>query len=476
MLFNSIEFILFFLMVTPLYYILPHKFRWFHLLVASCVFYMAFVPIYIFILFGTIVIDYVAGLLIEKSQKHKKLFLIASLIANIGVLVVFKYYNFFIDNINTLSDADLPFLKILLPIGLSFHTFQAMSYTIEVYRGNQKAEKHFGIYALYVMFYPQLVAGPIERPQNILHQFHQKKQFSYSNIVNGMKMIAWGLFKKVVIADRLAIYVNQVFDHYKDYQGITIIIASLFFALQIYFDFSAYSEIALGCAKAMGFELMINFKMPYFSSSFAEFWTRWHISLSTWFRDYLYIPLGGNRISKTRTILNQFTVFLISGFWHGANWTFVVWGFLHAVFVSFENTIKHYAPSIKINNGIKRIFILLLITMAWVFFRANNTYQAFEMLGSSFIGIPQQLKAVFTNTNLARLKVLYANKEASVLFMSVLLCVFAFTIEYKQKNKTIANYLATFAKPWRYVAYFFLIYGTILLGVFEKNQFIYFQF
>lgn len=438
---------------------------------------MAFVPVYIFILFGTIIVDYFAGIFIEKTKGSKrKLFLVASLIANIGILVVFKYYNFFIDNINTLSGQDTPFLKILLPIGLSFHTFQAMSYTIEVYRGNQKCEKHFGIYALYVMFYPQLVAGPIERPQNILHQFHEPKHFSYSNIVNGLKMIAWGMFKKVVIADRLAIYVNQVFDHHLQYEGIPVLIACVFFALQIYFDFSAYSEIALGSAKTMGFDLIVNFNQPYFSKSISEFWSRWHISLSTWFRDYLYIPLGGNRISKTRTIVNQFIVFLISGFWHGANWTFVFWGFLHGAFVSVENLIKQSKRSFKLNTFLKRIFILSIITMAWVFFRASSITQAFEMIGASVKHIPQQIKEIITNADLARLKLLYVNKDSSVLFLSVVLSAFVFLIEWKQKNLNIADYFAKFNKPLRYSIYFFLIYGSIFFGVFEKNQFIYFQF
>jgi len=326
------------------------------------------------------------------------------------------------------------------------------------------------------MFYPQLVAGPIERPQNILHQFHEPKHFSYSNIVNGLKMIAWGMFKKVVIADRLAIYVNQVFDHHLKYEGIPVLIACVFFALQIYFDFSAYSEIALGSAKTMGFDLIVNFNQPYFSKSISEFWSRWHISLSTWFRDYLYIPLGGNRISKTRTIVNQFIVFLISGFWHGANWTFVFWGFLHGAFVSVENLIKQSKRSFKLNTFLKRIFILSIITMAWVFFRASSITQAFEMIGASVKHIPQQITEVITNADLARLKLLYVNKDSSVLFLSVVLSAFVFLIEWKQKNLNIADYFAKFNKPLRYSIYFFLIYGSIFFGVFEKNQFIYFQF
>jgi alginate O-acetyltransferase complex protein AlgI len=474
MLFNSLEFILFFLIVTPIYYLLPHKFRWLHLLIASCWFYMAFVPLYILILFGTIVIDYFAGLLIERAKgRGKRNWLIISLVANIGVLFVFKYYNFFIHNISAATGWSIPLLSILLPIGLSFHTFQAMSYTIEVYRGSQKAEKHFGIYALYVMFYPQLVAGPIERPQNMLHQFHEKKYFNYGNIVNGLKMIAWGMFKKVVIADRLAIYVNEVFDHSHNYEGIPVILACIFFSLQIYFDFSAYSDIALGCAKTLGFDLMVNFKAPYFSRSIAEFWSRWHISLSTWFRDYLYIPLGGNRISEKRTIVNQFIVFLISGFWHGANWTFIFWGFLHGTYVSIENLFRN---KIKLNKLVKRASVLLLVTVAWIFFRAISIKQAFELILSSVQNIPSQIRAIVGNVDFGRLKFLYANKESSVLILSIIFCVLVFIIEAKQKDKNIAVYFSSLSKPVRYATYFFLIYGSILFGVFSKNQFIYFQF
>lgn len=476
MLFNSIEFLLFFLIVTPVYYLLPHQFRWFHILAASCIFYMAFVPVYILILFGTIVIDYFAGILIENSSQNKKAFLVISLIANIGVLVVFKYYNFFIDNINGLTGASLPFLRILLPIGLSFHTFQAMAYTIEVYRGNQKAERHFGIYALYVMFYPQLVAGPIERPQNILHQFHEKKRFSYANVVDGLKIMAWGMFKKVVVADRLAIYVDKVFDHYQNYEGITLWIAFVFFALQIYFDFSAYSDIAIGSAKTMGFDLMVNFRTPYFSTSIAEFWSRWHISLSTWFRDYLYIPLGGNRVSKVRTLFNQFVVFLVSGLWHGANWTFIFWGFLHGLFVTTGSVFRQGASRFKAPVVLRRLLLLFIVTLAWVFFRADHIGQAFSMIGTSFNHLFSQLQDLAFNRNLARLHVLYADLEYQVVFLSFVLSTAVIFIEWQMRNRSLPDYLSAFSRPVRYASYLFLIYGTILFGVFEKNQFIYFQF
>src|SRR5678815_1064118 len=222
----------------------------------------------------------------------------------------------------------VPFLKIILPIGLSFHTFQAMSYTIEVYRGNQKAERNFGIYALYVMFYPQLVAGPIERPQNLLHQFYENHKFDYERVVNGLKLILWGFFKKLVIADRLALYVGAVYNNPTHHTGLSFIMATIFFAFQIYCDFSGYSDIAIGAAKVMGFKLMTNFNRPYFARSISEFWKRWHISLSTWFKDYLYISLGGNRVSVPRWYFNLFIVFLVSGLWHGANWTYIIWGCL----------------------------------------------------------------------------------------------------------------------------------------------------
>jgi alginate O-acetyltransferase complex protein AlgI len=319
MLFNSYEFLVFFPVVTVLFFLLPHRFRWLHLLLASCAFYMAFVPVYIVILLLTIVIDYWAGILIENaSGSQRKFYLAMSLVANIGVLAIFKYYNFFIDNINNLlhlsnSSTSLPLLNIILPIGLSFHTFQAMSYTLEVYRGNYPAERHFGIYALYVMFYPQLVAGPIERPQNVLPQFHKKHSFNYDRIASGLRLMAWGLFKKVVIADRMAFMVNEVYNQPHNYHGLPLLVATIFFSIQIYCDFSGYSDMALGTARVMGFELLKNFDRPYFSKSISEFWRRWHISLSTWFKDYLYISLGGNRVTLPRACFNLFFVFMVSG-------------------------------------------------------------------------------------------------------------------------------------------------------------------
>ena len=476
MIFNSLQFIFFFLIVTVSYYLLPHRFRWFLLLAASCYFYMAFVPVYILILGFTIVIDYWAGILIENEEgKKRKLYLIMSLVANIGVLAVFKYFNFLNQNLTELLNAcsiskPVPSLKILLPIGLSFHTFQAMSYTIEVYRGKQKAERHFGIYALYVMFYPQLVAGPIERPQNILHQFYEEKKFDYSNISQGLRLILWGFFKKLVIADRLAIYVNTVYNYPKEHNGNTLILATIFFSFQIYCDFSGYSDIAIGTARIMGFRLMTNFKSPYLSKSISEFWSRWHISLSSWFTDYLYIPLGGNRVSVPRWYFNLFFVFLISGLWHGANWTFILWGGLNGLYLIFSILLKKIKwPFAMSSVGFVRVrfqkithiaITFLLITFSWIFFRANSSGDA--------ILIIRKMVAVKGP--------LFAPEPYMVLYPLLGIAVLLAIEISDHLNHTNLGLLSHKNVVVRYSTYLFLSVLILIIGVFDGGQFIYFQF
>ena len=476
MIFNSIEFVFFYILVTLTYFILPHKFRWFLLLAASCYFYMAFVPVYILILGFTIVIDYFAGILIENVHgKKRKLYLVMSLVANIGVLAVFKYYNFLNDNLSLLLGSmsvknPMPFLKILLPIGLSFHTFQAMSYTIEVYRGNQKAERHFGIYALYVMFYPQLVAGPIERPQNILHQFHEVKKLNYDDVAAGLKLMLWGFFKKLVVADRLGIYVDKVYDHPQAHTGNTFLLATIFFAFQIYCDFSGYSDIAIGAARTMGFKLMTNFRSPYLSKSISEFWSRWHISLSSWFTDYLYIPLGGNRVSVPRWYFNLFFVFLISGLWHGANWTFIIWGGINGFYLVFAILIKKIkwanldiakgAKFLKAKYFIQVITSFLLIDFAWIFFRAKSSGDAFYIIKkiahfSGDIFVPEPYMIIYP-----------------VLGIIILLLV-ELTDYYKHTHIALFSHKNIAV---RYASYLFITAMILLFGVFDGGQFIYFQF
>ena len=468
MIFNSVHFIFFFIATTILYYALPHRFRWAFLLAISCYFYMVFRPIYILILAGTIVVDYVAGLFLESTTnpRRKKIFLVASIIANVGVLAVFKYYNFINDNLTELLGVfhlknEIPMLRILLPIGLSFHTFQAMSYTIEVYRGKQQAEKHFGMYALYVMFYPQLVAGPIERPQNILHQLKEKVVFNYDHIVSGLKLILWGLFVKVVIADRLSIYVDIVYNSPEHHSAISSLVATLFFTFQIYCDFSGYSSIAIGCAKVLGIDLMINFRRPYMSTSIREFWSRWHISLSTWFRDYLYIPLGGNRVSVYRNMFNLFCVFLVSGLWHGANWTFIIWGALHGFYLIMEIVFDRLVPSIKLPRSIRWILNFVLVAIAWIFFQASNFQTAKQILKNIYTFKPGPL---------------YIG-NASYLVYSFFAILFLFAAEYNaEKLNNRYAWLYSERKVLRWSAYLLLILTLLSIGVFNGGQFIYFQF
>ena len=460
MLFNSLQFALFFVIVTCLYFALPHKKRWLLLLLASCWFYVAFIPVYLLILGFTIVVDYFAGRLIENAAgTRRKWYLIMSLIANIGVLGVFKYYNFFIDNINSVfnaagSSTSLKFLSIALPIGLSFHTFQAMSYTIEVYRGNQKAERHFGIYALYVMFYPQLVAGPIERPQNMLHQFYERHEWDFERFKSGLMIMAWGLFKKVVVADRLALIVNDVYRNPGEQTSLNLFLATILFSFQIYCDFSAYSEMALGIARIMGFRLMENFRTPYFSTSIAEFWTRWHISLSTWFRDYLYIPLGGNRVSIPRWYFNLFFVFLVSGLWHGANWGFIIWGALHGFYLIAAILKKRLFPGLpKLPKILQSFTVFVLVAFSWIFFRAATFFDSMTVISGFFKG-----SWFIENFN--------SNEIIYCFLLIAFICVREYYVKVFRLNVGQSWYLKLIA----------LAAAIYLLGIFGDSQFIYFQF
>jgi len=473
MLFNSSAFLCFFIIVTTAFFLLPHRARWALLLGASCFFYMFFKPEYILILFFTIVIDYFAGIWLEKIQdkKKKKWFLVLSIVANVGVLVIFKYYNFLNDNLTGLCtlfgvENPVPYFDIVLPIGLSFHTFQAMSYTIEVYRGKVPAEKHFGIYSLYVMFYPQLVAGPIERPQNILHQFHEKKYFSFENAGIGLNLIFLGLFKKVVVADRLAIYVDEVYAHLETMNSFSAIIAVIFFSFQIYCDFSGYSDIARGTAKFMGYDLMVNFRQPYLSSSISEFWTRWHISLSTWFKDYVYIPLGGNRRGNLIKYRNLMVVFLISRIWHGASWTFVIWGCLHALFVVAEGWMENsrislpkllgFSTEAPLYRLIRIGFIFMLVSFAWIFFRAESFDQALAVIS--------KIGAMDFTLNLPQVFAYKGPLNMLLSLAAIGLLLMAAKLPHVLEKR---------------VSPYFLVTATVLiifLGTNESAQFIYFQF
>jgi alginate O-acetyltransferase complex protein AlgI len=515
--FNSIEFFVFFPIVTALYFILPQRYRLLLLLIASSVFYIAFIPEYILVLLFTILVDYLAGILIEKNQTGKKKYLILSIIITCLALIVFKYLNFLNSNVVSLAkllhwNYSIKTLQIVLPLGLSFQRFQSLSYVIEVYRGRQKAERNFGIYALYVMFYPLVVSGPIERPYNLLHQFREEHPFDYKRVTDGLKLMAWGFFKKLVVADRLALFVNQVYNSPTSYDGLPLIISTIFFAFQIYCDFSGYSDIAIGAAQVMGFKVMENFNIPYAAKSIAEFWKRWHISLSTWLRDYLFLPIsyaisgkiGKERFLFFRTDVVAYTIgtmitMLIAGLWHGANWTYIIWGGLFGIYLVFSVWTrmirKGTTKLLHINRvpWLRDIFGLLLtfslVCIAWVFFRANNLDDAIYILShfkntatSQFLDIAWAIKSfVLRTNNITFDSPITFNKQSIGTVGNFLLAIAGIVmIEIShifQRRGNVRDMLANRPVVIRWLAYYCLIMAIIFFGVFDSNdQFIYFQF
>ncbi len=483
MLFNSLEFLIFFPTVVLFYFAIPHRFRWMLLLAASYYFYMSWKAEYVVLILLSTLIDYVAGIQMGKSKNRaqRRKYLIFSLCGNLGILFFFKYANFFSQSIRySLSQFnifyDMPMFDYLLPVGISFYTFQSLSYSIDVYRGIKLPEKHFGIFALYVSFFPQLVAGPIERSTHLLPQFYQKKDFDADRLISGLRLMLWGFFKKLVIADRLALYVNEVYNHPTEYQGLTLIIATYFFAFQIYCDFSGYSDIAIGAARIFGYDLMKNFRQPYFSQSIGEFWHRWHISLSTWFRDYFYIPLGGNRVAKGRWYANLMAVFVVSGLWHGANWTFVLWGFLHGFYLLFSILTKTFRSSIvrfvrltsfpTMHNFFRVFFIFHLVVFAWIFFRANSIPEAFYI-------IEKILTLDFSLASLQELNVALGWAELMIAVVSI---GFLQIVHYFQYANKLDSLFLQKPRAFRWAVYYALILSIVFFGVFNHTAFIYFQF
>ena len=393
MLFNSTEFMIFFPVTLILYWIFPNKYRYICLFIASYTFYMFWNPKYALLMGTSTVVTFLSGVLIEKLR-YKRTVVAFSFIINLAILIFFKYFDFLLQNINIVLSAfnikliEKPF-DIILPVGISFYTFQALSYTIDVYRGEIKSEKNIIKYALFVSFFPQLVAGPIERSKNLLIQvdnLDKIKRFDYERITEGLLLMLFGYFQKMVIADRAAILVDTVFNSYYEYNSMALILAAVFFAIQIYCDFGSYSLIAIGTAKVMGINLMENFNTPYFARGIKEFWGRWHISLSTWFRDYLYIPLGGNRCSKFRKSFNILVTFLVSGLWHGANFTFIAWGAIHGIFHIIEELLKpikeKYLNKFNVKTSafsflvLEIIITFIIVDLAWIFFRAETIHDA----------------------------------------------------------------------------------------------------
>lgn len=481
MLFNSIDFIIFLPLVFILYWFVTNKnlkSQNFLIVLASFTFYGWWDWRFLFLIFFSSIVDYNVGLALRKEKriKYRKYLLWLSIIVNLGFLGFFKYCNFFIDS---LVDAftfmgrpiEVSTLNIILPVGISFYTFQTLSYSIDVYRKKLEPTKDLIAFLAFVSFFPQLVAGPIERATHLLPQFYKKRNFNYLLAVDGLKQILWGFFKKVVIADSCAQFANMIFDNPGDYSGSTLFFGAIFFTFQIYGDFSGYSDIAIGIAKLFGFDLMQNFAFPYFSRDIAEFWRRWHISLSTWFRDYLYIPLGGSKVSLTKKIRNTFIIFLVSGFWHGANWTFVVWGGLNALYflplllsnknrnnigiVAEGNILPSFIDILKI------IKTFILTVIAWIFFRADDLSSAFSYLNKLFS------KSIFNFPEL--------NKTA---LLTLLLIIFFMIIEWFGRGNKY-GIETTFVKSPRYLRWGFYSFIVFLIGMFMQTgemNFIYFQF
>jgi len=487
MLFNSIDFAIFLPLVFFLYWFVFQKnLRWQNFLIvcASYIFYGWWDWRFLSLIVFSTLVDFVVGLLLKNQNNNtkRKLLLLTSICVNLGFLGFFKYYNFFLDNfVSAFSFLGVSIraegLKIILPVGISFYTFQTLSYSIDVYRRKFEPTNNFISFTAFVSFFPQLVAGPIERATNLLPQFYTPRAFDYTKAVDGMRQILWGLFKKIVIADNCARLANIIFNNTDEYAGIVLILGAVFFAFQIYGDFSGYSDIAIGTARLFGFELMQNFAFPYFSRDIAEFWRRWHISLSTWFRDYVYIPLGGSKGNKFTIIRNTFVIFIVSGFWHGANWTFVVWGFLNALYfmpLLLTKRNRKYIEVVACESKLPTLceFLNILLTFAltlfaWIFFRAENLNHAFLYIE----------KIIFQSLSREALVDTYNLLYWESGFALIALLLFFLFFEWNGRRNKFA--IAITGIKWkRFFRWAF--YATIILIIFyyagEQQEFIYFQF
>lgn len=493
MLFNSIEFLIFFPVVTLIFFVIPRKLRSIWLLFSSYFFYMCWNPKYAILIAISTLITYISGIMLsatntrgglseETRTSRKKIIVGISFLSNLGILFVFKYANFLIENICSALNAvgleivEKP-LDLLLPVGISFYTFQALSYTMDVYRGEIEAEKNFIKYALFVSFFPQLVAGPIERSTNLLPQINEiaeKSRFSYENAKSGLLLMLWGLFQKLVIADRAAMLVNAVYNNFAAHNFLSITLATICFAFQVYCDFDGYTNIARGASEVLGIKLMKNFRQPYFATNIQEFWRRWHISLTTWFTDYLYIPLGGNRKGLARQLINVFIVFAVSGLWHGASWNYVAWGVLHAIYqcigiikrkVLGSDTSKTPALPLRL---VKIIITFALTDFAWIFFRAASLTEAMAVI-----------RQMFTSLTFTMPADIGLNKINMVLLLVALVILFIVDLCH-EKNVRISKIIFAWPKPVRWIFYLAFIWTIIIFGIYgvsyTTSQFIYFQF
>lgn len=478
MLFNSLQYLVFLPLVAITFFILPHRFRWVLILLASYYFYMCWKPAYLVVILLSTFVGYVAGIKIADagSQKKKRLYLGLSLAVNLGLLFFFKYFNFANNSVRLFAHYlnlpyDVPALNVLLPVGISFHTFQIIGYNIDVFRGSVQPERRKGYFSLFGTFFPQLVAGPIERARNLLPQLLTEQRFDEHRISSGLRLILWGLFKKMVIADRLAGYTNMVYGSPSDYSNLGLLVATYFFSFQIYCDFSGYSDIAVGSARILGFNLMRNFRSPYFAASIPEFWQRWHISLSTWFRDYVYVSLGGNRVSRWKWWRNILIVFGVSGLWHGANWTFAVWGLLHGMLYLFSTWTQ--TIQVRIANALRldrlptlsrflaAIWTFHLVALTWIFFRAGSISDAFSIVSRIAGGIDMDWTAL--------------GLSGQDMFLAVAGIAVLVGVELLQSAGSLGRILQK-GPALRWAIYAVLALALLNLRVLEPAPFIYFQF
>ncbi len=497
MLFNSVEFFIFFPFVVLLYFIIPKKVRWIWLLASSYYFYMSWNPKYALLIGASTIITWGGGLFIQacgkngrKGIRFRKSCLVGCIVFNLGVLFFFKYYDFVSANIEKvikkIGEGGLPSFDVVLPVGISFYTFQALGYVIDVYRGDVEAEKNPLRYALFISFFPQLVAGPIERSGNLLRQMHEVHTFNYERVKNGLLLMGWGFFEKLVIADRIALLVADVYDHYTNYTGLQIGVATILFAFQIYCDFAGYSDIAVGAARVMGFHLMKNFRDPYSAVTVNEFWRNWHISLTTWFRDYIYIPLGGNRCGKVKKYRNLLVTFSVSGLWHGASWNYVAWGVMNGIYQIIGDITKPWRTGLKKKWRIRtecwsyrlfqRLVTFALIDFSWLFFRANSFMTALGMLQHGLISIgvmsmlnPETLMGI--NTMALDEKDFYVMLIGLVVLMLV---------DYFRKRIDLKALLSGQNMVFRWMVYYLMIFIVLIFGIYgpayDSSAFIYFQF
>lgn len=470
--FNSITFAIFLPIVFIIYWALPSKYRWILLFAASYYFYMSWNPKYVVLILFTTFVSYICGILLEKTEKKstKNWIVFTALILCLGVLFVFKYYNFAVTTIAMFCPFSPRLLDLILPVGISFYTFQTLSYVIDIYKGEVKAERNFGVYATFVSFFPQLVAGPIERSSRLLPQIRQEHKFDVNNANTGIRLIVWGLFKKIVIADNYAFFADNLFAHIRDFKGFSLFMASFFFLVQVYCDFSGYSDIARGSAKLFGIELMINFRSPFFSTSVKELWSRWHISLSTWFRDYIYFPLGGSRKGKLRHCLNILIVFVTSGLWHGASWNLAIWGGLHGLAQIFENIYGiQICKKRDVYAHIRMVFVFIYFVWVTAIFRAQNFSDAIYIYANMLTGVTHPVQYVMQGLR-------DFGFDASYIVRFIVYIVPLAVIDYISLDFDVIEWIGT-KKAWvRHAFLIVFIALTLCFGFFGKSSFVYFQF